>query len=293
VSQSAFIHRPTCELCRANRSTILYSKPFDHPDIAGFLAHYYQGRVDMSILSGIPYEIALCENCDFIWQTYILNDEGMRHLYNRWIGSDASLSKKEAAGYESYLRQAEVIALLFPDKRRGEIEVLDFGMGWGYWCLAAMKCGYRVAGLEISAERVQSAREKGVEVIGDLDHRKFDFINAEQVFEHIPQPLETLTSLSKTLNPGGVIRIGVPDGKGMTGELKRPDWKPAKNALHPLEHINCFTRPTLIRLGESADLHVVNPPPLLTLKYGAKGLLKSIAGRYYRQFKGTTLYFGV
>lgn len=194
-----FLHRPACELCGTAQPRILHRTPFTAPFIAGFLARYYQERIPPGALDGAVYEIAQCSRCRFIWQTYILDTPGMQHLYGAWIGAESSLCKKESAGYQSYLRQAELIARFFPNTPHQNIAVLDFGMGWGHWCMAAQTCGYQVCGLEIAEDRVRFAQASGIDVIDDLTGRRFDFINAEQVFEHIPQPQGTLKALAAHL----------------------------------------------------------------------------------------------
>ena len=190
-----------------------------------------------------------------------------------------------------YLHQVKHIQLCLPAKKSEEICVLDFGMGWGYWCMAAQSCGYQVMGFEMSEVRRQFAKDNGIETIRDfaeLGTQQFDFINAEQVFEHLPKPLQTLQSLVAYLNPNGVVRIAVPDGQGITRELTRPHWQASKNVIHPLEHINCFTHSSLLRLGEQAGLRVIPQPVLIT---NVERLVKDVMARFYRRFFGTVLYF--
>jgi hypothetical protein len=43
-----------------------------------------------------------------------------------------------------------------------------------------------------------------------------------------------------------------------------------KNAIHPLEHINCFQHKTLILLGAQAGLAPISQPILFTRRYGVK-----------------------
>lgn len=287
-----FIYRPVCELCQT-KPTILFSRPYTHPSVWDFLDNYYEGRIEKAVLSDAVYEIAQCSQCGFIWQAYILNDTWMEVLYDTWISAEGSLKKKQSMTIiPGYQRQAELIRVLRPEIPAGQIDVLDFGMGWGYWCMAAKPCGYHIVGLEVSPTRVQFAREKGLEVVqslAEVGSQKFDFINAEQVFEHIPQPLETLKTLARHLKAGGVIRIAVPDGKGMASELQKPSWKASKSALHPLEHINCFTHQTLKLLGDKAGLDVIPQPVLLSRNY--KTVARQMAARFYRQFFDTVLYF--
>jgi 2-polyprenyl-3-methyl-5-hydroxy-6-metoxy-1,4-benzoquinol methylase len=292
---TAFVYRPHCELCGSSQTQSLLKKSFTDPAVWDFLTHYYQGRIEKELLVGASYEISKCLRCGFIWQASILNDDLMSKLYDTWIAADGSLKKKRAAEVPlGYLRQAELIGRLLPDKAPANLHVLDFGMGWGYWCMAARTAGYHAVGLEISEKRLQFAREQGVEVVkqlSELRDQNFDFINADQVFEHIPQPLQTLKLLVAHLNPGGIVRIAVPDGQGIEHELARPDWRASKNSIHPLEHINCFQHKTLIHLGEYAGLSVVSQPALLTMRHGWQALARGVVARYYRRFFGTVLYF--
>ncbi len=291
---AVFVHRDRCALCGGAENVTLLSRAFTDPPIWGFLETYYEGRIPRETLGDDLYEIVKCSRCAFIWQAYILNDRWMAELYDRWIGSEDSLQKRVDGGIGRYARQMGVIAALFPRKAAPEIHVLDFGMGWGFWCLAAKARGFQVVGLELSEERLRFAREQGIEswrTLSDNPTANFDFINAEQVFEHIPQPRETLTALAARLNPGGVVRIAVPDGAGMEHRLARQDWQAAKDALHPLEHINCFTRQTLTALGQAAGLRVVHPPLQPASARGLQDMLKSAAGNAYRRFFGTAMYF--
>jgi len=285
-----FIQRPTCPLCRSAQKAILFSENLAEGKVWSFLDDYYQGRIDRNDLADARYEVARCLDCGFIWQTQILGSELMDKLYNVWISPTASLAKKTNAGdslFSGYAREARAISSLL-GKNPSETNVLDFGMGWGYWCLAAKKLGYNISGFEISKERVAFARENGIRVIEnfpDIAADQFDFINAEQVFEHLPEPLETLRALMAALKKRGIIRISVPNGRGIEKKLKRPDWKPAKNAIQPLEHINCFTHWTLIKMANLAGLKMGRQSFLPGS--GAKGILK----KYYQRYFGTSLYF--
>ncbi|MCP4388177.1 MAG: hypothetical protein GY802_07770, partial [Gammaproteobacteria bacterium] len=56
-------------------------------------------------------------------------------------------------------------------------------------------------------------------------------------------------------------------------------WSPALDAIHPLEHINCFTRKTLVDMAAGAGLRPVSPP--LRLNWGSLwgGLKREVADR--------------
>ncbi len=287
------IKRHACSLCGSTDKSSLLSKPFFDESVWNFLETYYENRIPKEIFKGEVFEIFKCQNCGFIWQAGHLNEALMSELYGSWISTKDSLAKKQnnLNGFAfGYVAEASAIASLIK-KAPSSIDVLDFGMGWGYWLMTAKLFGYNVSGFEVSKERIEFAKNNGLEVILDLANKKFDFINAEQVFEHVDNPLQTLKDLVETLNPDGVIRISVPNGADIERECKKSTWKASKNAIHPLEHINCFTHSSLKTLAKNAGLTFIKQPILSGPNSGILGSLKSYIGRFYRQHFGTVLYF--
>jgi 2-polyprenyl-3-methyl-5-hydroxy-6-metoxy-1,4-benzoquinol methylase len=148
------------------------------------------------------------------------------------------------------------------------IAVLDFGMGKGRWCQTAATFGFETYGLEYSERLHDLQLGTGYQVItpDELADCRFDFINAEQVFEHLNGPLETLQMLAQTLNSGGVIRISVPSGYGIETRIQRERaWAASKhsknslNSVRPLRHVNCFTGRSLIMMAAQAGLKWIKP----------------------------------
>ena len=288
-----FVTRKNCELCGGDQKRILLSLEFTDPLLWSFLAQYYEGRIDKSDVAGGKYEVVRCLQCGFIWQAQILNDTLMEKLYSFWVVPERSLEKKRCADislYSNYANEVKVIASLL-GKKPFEINVLDFGMGWGYWCFMAKAFGYNVTAFEMSKERSEFARRNGINVLDKFSEtslQQFDFINAEQVFEHLSAPSKILHRLSSSLRKGGVIRISVPNGESIEKELANPNWKPSKNAVHPLEHVNCFTSATLIRLADGSGLKIMAQP---RLNRSFKSYLRHFMGKYFNRYYGACLYF--
>ncbi len=275
------IFRDKCELCCSSNKQILISRDFTDLSILDFIQGYYNNRISVSVFDGGYYELAKCSNCGFIWQTYILNNENMQRLYSDWISKTDSLNKKKNADiefYRKYASQVYFIALLF-DKKPADINILDYGMGWGYWCMMAKAFGYQVHGYEVSKDRIKYARNNAINILEDsleLCRYRYDFININHVLEHIINPVQVLENLYQVLNPNGVIRISVPDGASIEGQVFDENWKASKNAVHPLEHINCFTGSTLIKLGEAAGMEYFTKDSNTTLYFKKKG---GVAGK--------------
>ncbi len=303
ISNPLFRSRLDCPICGTDDPLPLRKIEYAVSPVWDFVEVYYEGRVAQDALRGAFFEVVKCHNCSFVWQQHILNEQGMGRLYNDWISTDDSLAKKretDVSLYAGYARQIEAIAYLLK-RKPADIKVLDFGMGWGYWVLMAQAYGFQAYGFEIAVDRLAYARQFGLQVTddtADFEDIQFDFINSEQAFEHIPTPKESIEFLVSKLKRGGILRISVPNGNGIAKAVQRLNWKPAADAIHPLEHINCFTNKTLIHLAKLAGLELAEQPwllgqGLLGKSYGvsAKSWLTSLVGRYYRRYWGTTLYF--
>ncbi len=276
-------------MCGFKAKSILYDADVAHPSVAHFLKDYYKGRVTIGDLKEWRYQVAECPLCGFIWQTYVLGDTLAHKLYSEWISPSESMDKKKAAGMalrRGYAEEAVAISFLIK-KPAEQIIVLDYGMGWGQWCFMMWAFGYKIFGYEIASERVSSAQGAGISVLDDdaFKTMHFDFVNCEQVLEHVSSPLETFKKLAQSLKCGGYLRVAVPNGAGIRRAMQDPFWIPGKNAIHPLEHVNCFTRKTLVNLGIAAGLRPLSRFGLLRVFFSSPRLcVRHILG-------GTSLYF--
>lgn len=260
---AGFVERRACPVCGDPRHEILRSAAFDAPEVWEFLASYYAGRIARSDLEGGLYQVRRCRTCCFLWQAFHLDAEGMLALYERWISPEESLAKKtraEVSLYDGYAREISAIARRL-GRKPCELSLLDFGMGWGAWCRMAQAYGYRVAGFELSPRRRAHAQAWGIRVLDSLaGPERFDYIHCHHALEHVPDPYATLAELVAALAPGGMLRLSVPDGREMETRLRAADWRAQKDALHPLEHLNCFTGDTLARLAARAGLRLAPEP---------------------------------
>ena len=141
-----------------------------------------------------------------------------------------------------------------------------------------------VSGSELSVERIEHARSIGIGIVewDQIPGSDFHFINTEQVFEHLIDPLETIRHLARGLRPGGLLMISVPDGRGMASRLgklaglariERQSIMP----VQPLEHVNCFDDRSLAALGKMAGLAKIRPG-LRMLYNGSSGWLDARQG---------------
>jgi len=264
-----FVVRSRCPACDHPDSTTILCQDYNDPAIRDYLTWFYSQQgpgIEPTYLSGAEYKLEECAGCGLIYQEQVPGDELMVRLYETWIDSDLAWQRhinkpRTPSFFGGYAR--DLLRLhQFLGARPYQLQVLDFGMGWGNWCQMAHGFGCSVNGVEVSQARIDHARRHGIPVLTHdriADHQ-FDFIHTEQVFEHIPSPRNTLATLVSSLRPGGVIQLSVPNGTDIRSRLDSMDWRAPKgsllciNAVAPLEHINCFNHHSLVALAASQGL---------------------------------------
>ncbi len=302
-----FVERSSCPACRGAEFYVRYELPAGSPIILQYLRDFYeaQGEVNLQLLKDWPFRLVECSSCTLVFQQVILNDYAMEVLYEQWINPTITVEESKTHDLSYYLNLVEEIKQVveFSGKRPHLLNIMDFGMGWSEWCKVGSALGCNVTGAELSQARIQYALKHNIRVL-NIDKsakEEFDFINTEQVFEHIPQPLETLQKLVSLVKPGGLIKISVPDCFRLNEVLKINDWsarKGTKNSLNmvaPLEHINSFTFTSLRKMASLAGLKLL--PTLAYRKYprSITDILKNAYRHFYirniRKNKGAYLFF--
>ena len=267
MSCEYFIHRDQCPACRSKSFRNIYQQAYTTPLLSEYLESFYgsQGSVDFKYLKGADYHLCACKNCELIFQRQVPDDFLMEELYERWIDpKTAFLEHQRKDGIKKYTNYAKEIATVIAhfDAVPSTLKFLDFGMGWGIWALIAKAMGCDSYGSELSQERIAYASASGVKISSwdDIPNGKFNFINTEQVFEHISNPLDVMLHLKQGLNKNGVLKISVPTASNIDSRLGLMDWKAnrkSKNSLNPvapLEHINYFKRTSLLKMADIAGM---------------------------------------
>ena len=312
MSREKLATRIRCPACASSGLKNIYTVRFTQEPIKSFLQSFYepQGKVEFEYLADSSFALDECLSCGLIFQKNIPDAELSKRLYTQWIDPENDIKTMENNTAEIYAALAREIMLLLGCFSRppAGIKFLDFGMGWGRAAIMARAFGCEAYGVELSERKAGYARGFGIKTIseGEIRGNRFDIINVGEVLEHLPEPLETLKTLKSALDPGGVMRITVPDGSDIKRRLKTGDWRAPKgsrnslNAVSPLEHINCFTHASLLKMAGLAGLRRKKMPLGVQYRYMTgwrpfKQVLKNLLGPVYNNFvkKGTFLYFSV
>jgi SAM-dependent methyltransferase len=263
------VRRRACPVCAAEPCRVVLDLPYDTDPISAYLKTFYSGRFDLSLVAGERFEVDKCLHCGLLFQRFVPNPPLLNELY----GSVAIADRQEVGRTrglsvrQSYSHQVEQM-IMYWGGDPSALRVLDFGSGTGLWLRMVDAYGCEAHAAELVASHATQLEARGVTVhlVDRLPVENFHFINAEQVFEHLVAPAEVVRRLARSLVPGGLLRISVPNGASIESLLGEPDWTAPKgsprslNAIAPLEHINCFTRASLITLGVRASLHPFEHP---------------------------------
>lgn len=261
----AFQTRSHCPAC-AGVSRTRYQAPFNAPPMSEFIADYY--GVDPSPLEA-EYRIEQCTACRTFYQAEVGGPELLERIYDQWVDqvedpnripshADDSANPRLSRDGHELMAAASYLGLPLD-----ELRTLDFGMGFALWAGIAQQLGCDSYGTDLSKGRMEQARRQGVKTVEELG--QYHFINTEQVFEHLTDPAGAMEKLSQALLPGGVLKVSVPSTRGVhrfcekmnsgTAEIIAAEILP----IHPLEHVNCFTRAGIVALGRRFGLEPVRP----------------------------------
>lgn len=268
----SFERRERCPACSERAHETVYSSAFSAGSIGVFIREYYHADPDW--LREAPYELQRCGNCGLVFQHYVGGSELLSDLYTHWV-EEPQDPEADIATYREEIRNVplsrdahEIMAVAsYLGVSLESLKTLDYGMGWALWARIAARLGCDSYGSDLAVPRMEFAERHGVKTVEDQDiaRVRFHFINTEQVFEHVPEPLQLLRRLSSALQPGGILKISVPSGdrvEELLSDLKEGRYGgdyPTIIPVQPLEHVNCFTRGSIAVMAEKAGVEIIRP----------------------------------
>jgi len=216
-------------------------------------------------------------------------------------------SGSAAAGYDDYAALEPALRSTFRRRLAGLREkpggwLLDVGAAYGFAASEAERAGFRVAGLELSAE---AARQAAARISGRVvrasaielpySSARFDVITLWDVIEHLPDPHRAVAEISRCLRPGGRLALTTGDVESLVARLSGARWH-----LYTIpEHLFFFSRRSLQRLLEAHGLRIQRmraQGASYPLGYLAERLRKTLFGRtrrFQRGFPGSDLILRV
>ena len=200
----------------------------------------------------MEFPVVECEQCSHVFVSPRLRPEIVADIYARFWKSfePTEMPRDEFAIY---------LCRQLAELRGQPGKLLDFGSGWGSYLYAAKQIGWDAIGIEVDTAKIDFARRYGVTAMkGDLLDRQFeessfDAVIAQQVFEHLYDPVAYLKEVRRILKPGGVLFISVPNYGGIAARVSGQRWE----MVSPVGHVRYFTRRTLAHMLEEHGFTVV------------------------------------
>lgn len=210
------------------------------------------------------FDLVRCPACSLWYVGNPPSAEELVKLYSFNAGYHADLAADTISTAFHVREAARNLRLLERHATSGRL--LDVGCSSGLFLEAARARGWRVQGLEYSADTSRIAREvHGLPVkTGELgsdtfEPGAFDVLTMWDVIEHVPDPATTLTNAARLLAPSGLIVIKTPNVDGLYPRvsLRLAHRLGFWGHPEPPGHLYQFSARTLTRLIGRAGLEVV------------------------------------
>jgi 2-polyprenyl-3-methyl-5-hydroxy-6-metoxy-1,4-benzoquinol methylase len=206
------------------------------------------------------FKIDRCRNCGHKTLKAEFAPEELTSLYTDYyprsaFDIDKYQSYGEVKGFTAWLNGVYSSAFRWVPEN---VRILDIGCGFGESLGYHKARGCDVYGVEADENIRRVADKYGYKVhiglfdpnIYDLDF--FDYVTMDQVIEHVLNPVETLSDISKVIKPGGVLILGTPNSNGWGANMFGDRWV----HWHTPYHLQLFSKKSMSLAAERARLTV-------------------------------------
>jgi 2-polyprenyl-3-methyl-5-hydroxy-6-metoxy-1,4-benzoquinol methylase len=243
VTERALIH--ACKLCGSAR----------------FRPKYELRRLQLTVFE--------CPDCGLRFVGDDLSAAHIQGMYNRdgvgrYVRATQALHEQKFAPH---------VAELAANGVQPPARILDLGCGGGEFPEAVAQAGYRAVGIDISEPSIRAARElhpridfrvASAEEIAVEEPHAFAAVTLWDVIEHAHDPHAVVEAARRTLEPGGLLGIGTPNGESIYDvllSLVYPTRTPLADRMMEQRfsdwHLQIWTVSTLTRLVREHGFDVV------------------------------------
>ena len=241
-----------CKICK-KKGVRIYKKNYTDANLINYLKKYYGNekfKFFKNRLVNINFNLIKCNDCKFIWQENSPKEKFSFDLYEKIIDKKMSLKKSKKKFQIRKHKNNSEINFIINQFNSNKVNILDFGAGWGHWLNSGDKLKFNPYALEMSEHRKKYISNLGIKI---LDYDKlgkyrdfFNYIRLDQVVEHVSDFRNIFRLIKKLAIKDCIFYLSVPDGKDII--QNKTKIKLEKGAVQPLEHLNCFSRYSLIKL---------------------------------------------
>ncbi len=206
------------------------------------------------------YKLVKCRSCGLVYLNPRPSQKEIKKIYaNKYVlyekKADIQNKQIEEEINKRRRRCEKILGVL--KKKAGR--VLDIGCGRGFFIACMKRYGWEVAGIDIS----ESACDFAMKYLGLNIHRgivedmafkeDFDLITMSHLFEHLPDPVNTLKKISQLMSKDGMLVVAGPNFGSFDRWWHGVSWEGYKMP----SHLYYLTPQTYCAFLEKAGFRVV------------------------------------
>jgi SAM-dependent methyltransferase len=228
-------------------------------DAEAFRTHYAR---EMLLGTRDEFTYAECGGCRSLWLTDPPADIARYYPLSGYVPFTATVESESALKHLAKTAMTELVARgvigrrghwtypLYLTRARRRDHILDVGSGSGLFLMMLHQRGYaNLTGVDPFAQPGPFTQQGTIEDV----EGKFDLIFFNDSLEHVPSPLDALTSASKLLAEDGRVVVKVPLADSHAWRVYGTNWF----QLDPPRHLTVPTRDGVRIVAERAGLRVV------------------------------------
>ena len=202
-----------------------------------------------------------CTNCGLVCLENMPDMSKIKTVYN----SDYFVKKGKGGLGADFIGEEKLYFAKFQnrikriERRIKTGRILDIGTSVGQFLFVARKAGWDISGVEVSEAAADMARQHykiniDVGTLEDVDFGNdlFDVVTLWHVFEHFPDPMQSLKKIHSLLKKDGLLVIELPN----IGSKKAINAGVKWSYLLPSEHLFYYTPVTISRFLEKAHFKI-------------------------------------
>jgi len=167
-------------------------------------------------------KISICKNCNVQFMNPVYSDSYLDDYYNSYTADEYSQKVVDEQHFTAndYLKLCE--------KKLGRTgKMLDYGCGNGEHSNIGMQRGWEVTGYDVDCEVAKTISTKfnfkylcGPFEEIDWNKQTFDLVYANQVVEHLKNPIKALKLVHKLIKDDGLFLVAVPNIHSLSHRIK-------------------------------------------------------------------------
>jgi 2-polyprenyl-3-methyl-5-hydroxy-6-metoxy-1,4-benzoquinol methylase len=137
-------------------------------------------------------------------------------------------------------------------------DILDFGCGLGGYLNLTKEISRSSTGMELNQGNRETLKKNGIDCFDsfeEINGHTFDLITLNHVFEHLLDPLETLTNLRKLLKDDGLLIIEVPHARDIL--IESFNIEAFRDFIFWSEHLILHTKESLTKFACHSGLALI------------------------------------